>query len=1123
MRTGENRTGGKIGEVSSRKNFLSEYVKTGFSELERAEKITKEILEYFGCDTDGGKHTHEQNDLCTWFLQACSFAADPDSACVVLRDLLEKEQSVQEVLCERVALERFFTLIGASDAFGDFFLRHPECVREVFHSSPLVIPSREEIRAALCDAVTEGRYTGWITAKEKNPGEEIDANSAVQLDALTGFPAWNRLRVRYRTLLAQLMLYDLINTRGAFAEEKEHGFESSQIATDTTTITLPVVDALSGDVRARLQYPRVEEVFRDVSRALADLAQGALEAALLTARASLVNDGGNGLPVPRWMVEQTKLAIIAMGKCGAEELNVVSDVDVLFIAVDLDDEPVAPHAETATQTVFEEGQQSASSEAHEPLRQRINREQLIRTATRIANEAMRAIQDAAEEPPLWQVDPNLRPEGRNGPLVRTLRSYLTYYDKWAETWEFQALLKARAIAGDLSVGEEFVRTVSEKVWQSRYREDFVPSVRRMRERVTEHLSPAEADVHLKLGTGGLRDVEFSVQLLQLVHGSCDTSLRTAGTIAALTALVNAGYVARSDGKALARAYIETRILEHRLQLHNLRRTELFPQDAAAQRRLARASSLAATAEQLKERWSKNKQLISSLHHKIFYAPMLNTISQLESSEISLSEEAVADRLASIGFVDTAGAVRHIRALTSGTSRHATILKNLFPVLLRWFAAGTNPDQGLLAFRRLNEAASNIPWFLRVLRDGFEAAERLTRVLSTSQFTSDLLVSLPEAVAWLEGNEKLQAPKATVIEGEMRAVAKRRDNLEEASEAVRAVHRREILRIALARVVNVFDDDEVAEALDNVHTALLRVLLEQIERLGVPAENPPSLALIAMGRYGGRELGFSSDLDIIAVYDGHGETNGLETAQQRIAQLRNLVSDPRFTVDLDFGLRPEGKNGAFVRTLEGYRSYYEKWSLTWEAQALLRARFVAGDEQLGRAFEQLIAPIRYPEKLGNEQVREIRRLKARMESERLPAGISPKRHVKLGPGGMSDTEWLVQLIQLQHAHSVPELQTVSTIDSIRVAVEQGLLGAKDADALIQAWRFATSLRSAEKLFSGRSSDVLSDKREELAGIADMLGMNAEATGEIEERWFRFARLARQVFEREFYGETVTPIV
>ncbi len=971
-----------------------------------------------------------------------SAAADPDTALKRISEFASQHPRALRGM-DRVKWERFALLVGASPALGSFFTRNPERLEEILLRGGR-LHAADELRAELLLAVGVDRGS---------------ADAAAPTAGLVSVQGARALRIRYRELLAEIALWDLMRTLDRAAPT----------------------------------------VLPDVALALTRLAEAALEAALAVARATLIS-GESGPAVAAERLALTRLAVIALGKCGAEELNVVSDVDVMFVADALEGAPEPGAAGSA-----------------------IDHDAALRIATRLATELMRAIQEPGIEPPLWEVDANLRPEGRQGALVRSLASMQSYYERWAKAWEFQALLKARAVAGDLPLGREFIARVTPLIWASATREDFVGSVQRMRERVTEHIREGELDVQLKLGPGGLRDIEFSVQLLQLVHGQHDESLRVAGTLPALEALAAGGYVARTDGEDLAGDYRRLRVIEHRLQLRDLRRTAIMPRDEPELRVLARATGLARTADELTELWEGIKLQVRNLHLKIFYAPLLGAVAALPEGGVALSGDGARTRLSSVGFADPDGALRHLAALTSGNTRSAQIQRTLLPVLLRWIADGTDPDFGLLAFRRVSEANRDAPWYLRLLRDGSAAAERLAHVLSSSRFTADLLESTPEAVAWLERDELMRPLAAQTLIEEMRSLISRRESAEDAAAAVRTVHRREVLRLALGRMTGVIDDDAVAGGLDAAHTALLDSLLLALRADVEPEERASrealEIALIGMGRYGGGELGFASDIDLIAVYrvpEGFDGADAQRGAERLVAELRRLVGDPRFSVDLDFDLRPEGKNGPIVRSLDSYRAYYERWSVTWEAQALLRARWVAGDEALGSAFEELADEIRYPDEFPEASVREVRRIKARVEAERLPQGADPKRHFKLGPGGLSDVEWLVQLLQLRFAAAHGGMRTVSTLGALEAAEAAGVIDGSSGDQLARAWKLAGALRGAMKLWSGRGSDVLPGSRVDLEGIAGVLGMPHGRTREIEEQWFAVSRRARAVVEREFYG-------
>ncbi|MCX4608265.1 MULTISPECIES: bifunctional [glutamine synthetase] adenylyltransferase/[glutamine synthetase]-adenylyl-L-tyrosine phosphorylase [Streptomyces] len=827
---------------------------------------------------------------------------------------------------------------------------------------------------------------------------------------------------------------------------------------------------------------------------LADLATATLRAALAIAGRAAPDDAA-----------LCRLAVVAMGKCGGHELNYVSDVDVIFVgeAVDGADERKA-----------------------------------LQAATRLASHMMRICSETTVEGSIWPVDANLRPEGRNGPLVRTLSSHLAYYQRWAKTWEFQALLKARPVAGDLGLGEEYVATLAPLVWHAAERENFVADVQKMRRRVVENIPVAEIERELKLGPGGLRDVEFAVQLLQLVHGRADTSLRSGTTLDALKALAAGGYVGRADAVQLDEAYRFLRSMEHRIQLYRLRRTHLVPEDDADLRRIGRSLGLRADpVVELNREWKRHAAVVRRLHEKLFYRPLLDAVAQLAPGESRLSPNAARERLVALGYADPAAALRHLEALASGVSRKAAIQRTLLPVLLGWFADSADPDAGLLNFRKVSDALGKTPWYLRLLRDEGAAAENLARVLSAGRLAPDLLMRAPEAVALLgDGDGGGLEPRGRAhLEQEILAAVRRADGGEQAVTAARGVRRRELFRTAAADIVASYGTeetpavadqgalvDQVGGAVSDLTAATLAGTLRAVVRDRWGDTLPTRFAVIGMGRFGGHELGYGSDADVLFVHEpreGVDEQEASRAANAVVSEMRRLLqvssADPPLLIDAD--LRPEGKSGPLVRTLNSYEAYYRRWSLVWESQALLRAEIVAGDEDLGRRFIELVDPLRYPaEGLGDDAVREIRRLKARMESERMPRGADPTLHTKLGRGGLSDVEWTVQLFQLQHGWVEPGLRTTRTREALGAACAAGLVSGEDAAILDEAWVLATRVRNAVMLVRGRAGDTFPSDGRELAAVGRYLGYGPGHVGDMLEDYRRITRRARAVVEVLFYG-------
>lgn len=1065
------------------------------------------------------------------------WAPSPDIALPSLVRLIEKHPATAERANRGDAEFSMFRLLGSSQALGDFLYRNPHLIDQVLDSHGL--DSEPELIAT--------QEPSTVQAEDIEP--QIDPHDVEETPHIRGYSGTAGgkklddideptapLATAYRTDLLEAVGANPDDERPRASREMtgKDGYTALRVAYRAALTKIALVDVCS---------PDPVELMPTVGRHLADLAAAALEGALAIARTEVAEGLGGGLcsaPARGASVDALDLAIIGMGKCGARELNYISDVDVVYVIA-----PV-PAGELP--------------EGVEPLTE----QDCAQIGTELVHALTKAIMAPAAEPPLWEVDANLRPEGKDGPLVRTVESYVRYYKRWAENWEFQALLKARPIAGSAHLGEKYARAIEPFVWESAARDSFVESVQAMRARVTDNIPAAQLERQIKLGPGGLRDVEFTVQLLQLVHGRTDPAVRTKSTLDSLAALTRASYISRSDTEAFSRDYKKLRLLEHRIQLMHLRRTHLMPDRAGEQRALARSLVPAErmgtlSAEQMLKAWQKLKRNVRSLHERIFFRPLLAAVSTLSRDEVALSDQAAQDRLAALGYRDPRGAMRHIEALTNGVSRRAEIQRHLMPVLLGWFAEGVDADAGLLGFRLVSESLGTTSWYLRMLRDSPAAAERLCQILSSSRYITDLLEDAPTSITWLDKVADLQPLSAGALKAEITSLLSRHEDSADAMRAVRYLRRREILRIAMGDALNLLSVQQVCTGLATVDECTIGAALALAEReeinagerdeKTVPQKNDApqrdsqeatgkkspedeqwnplltEITVIAMGRLGGAENGFGSDADVMFVHrpvEGIDEKEAQAQANRIVNRLMQLIKQPvrpairaERPLEVDADLRPEGKQGALVRSLDSYRAYYERWAETWEFQALLRARPIAGSEDLGRAFVELIDPYRYPREFTVEQAQQVRRMKARVEHERMPHGADRTRQLKLGRGGLSDVEWLVQLIQLQHAHKVEGLRTTSTLDALDAAVQDNLVASEDAEVLRDAWLLATKIRGGNVLRGVRQSDLLPTLRDALEAVARWSGYTPGSARQLEEDYLRVTRNARKVYERLFF--------
>ena len=951
------------------------------------------------------------------------------------------EELRQALIDDDVLRVRLFALFGGSTALGDHLVAHPEEWKLL--AQPL--PSSEEIFQAMLGAVGAEPVEGDPTASIS-----VDCAGTYRA-AVTGAEAKKLLKDAYRTLVMRVAAADLAGTYSAF---KGYGAHHEELG------------------------------YGEVTELLTTIADAALTAALAVGvRAVHGDDDYDG-----------KLAVIAMGKCGARELNYISDVDVIFVAEPADAK-----------------------------------------ATRVASE-MTAVGNAA----FFDVDPNLRPEGKSGALVRTLDSHETYYKRWAETWEFQALLKARPMTGDMELGQAYYDRLRPMVWESSQRDSFVEDVQAMRRRVLSNVPEDMRSRELKLGTGGLRDAEFAVQLLQLVHGRIDDSVQTQNTITSIEALSAGGYIGREDAADLVEAYEFLRLLEHRLQLHRFKRTHTLPADDDAENRrwLALTSGFissptASAVDELDRRLKKERKKITDLHTRLFYRPLLNSIAEMSVGEARLGADAAKARLKALGYTHPDRAFEHLSALAKGTSRKAKLQQILLPTLMAWLGETADPDAGLLNYRKLSEAAVDKAWFLRMLRDEGVVGERLMHILGTSPYAANLIISAPDVVKQLgdgASQPKLLDTAPDRVYKALVAATKRHADPDKAVKVARSLRRAELARIASADLLGFMDVREVCEQLSWVWDAVLEAGIRAEVRADLIArgeEEPLArIAVIGMGRLGGQELGYGSDADVIVVAepaDGVDETEALTWAAKIIDQMRKRLSKPSGDppLEVDLGLRPEGRSGPVVRTIASYERYYKEWGAVWEKQALLRATYVAGDREVGTSFLNAIDPFRYPKGGASEaDIREIRRIKARVDNERLPRGADRATHTKLGRGALSDIEWTVQLLTMMHAHEYGELHNTSTLEVLDFLVTdeaRDIIAASQARTLTEAWLLATEARNALVLVTGKRTDQLPGPGAQLNQVAGAAGYDPHDAQAFLDHYLKLTRRAHGVVEEVFWGE------
>ena len=733
------------------------------------------------------------------------------------------------------------------------------------------------------------------------------------------------------------------------------------------------------------------------------------------------------------------LAAIALGKWGGRELNYSSDVDLLFV-----------HGRSTP----------ADNEAAEAA----------------AGSLVHLLSDPTADGMALRVDTALRPGGRAGALSRSLDATLAYYERGSATWERQAMIKARAAAGDRSLGHAFVTGVLPFVYPEHLEPAAIDDVRRTKVRLEEYIRQRGKELtEVKRGRGGIRDVEFAVQLLQIVHGRRNAALRSPNTLSALQALADEGYVAAADASALAEAYRFLRRLEHRLQIVRDLQTHDLPADPHARTTIARSLGLTDAAV-LQSEYDRTTELVRSIHERLFYRPLLEAFAGPAQPRPGADRVATQELLEGLGFAQPVRSYEVLARLVDPSTRLGKVLAHVLPVMTPAIALAADPDAALMRLERVAEAVGARPGPADALAADPGAARRLAYLVGASRFATDALVSDPERI---------------------RALA---DGVVHADDAPA-----DLVRVVARYAARELSPAETGAAIAAVGERVVREAVDQA------APSVP-LAVIGMGKLGAREPSFASDLDVVFVYEGEG------AAEQRAAieaseRIMRAVRDAGWEIDAD--LRPEGRNGPLARSIAGFLEYWERYAEPWEFQALLRARPVAGDPALGKRFANAAGDLAYPpDGITIDRVLEIRRMRERIERERVRPAEATKFHFKLGYGSLADVQFAVEMLLLRHGGPVPEVRTVSTLQGIEVLAGHRLLEQSVARDLGEAFVFLNDVKCAMEVDRRVHAEAIPPGADEQTSLARRLGYEEYPRQSFMDDYLRITRRARRAMERVF---------
>lgn len=806
----------------------------------------------------------------------------------------------------------------------------------------------------------------------------------------------------------------------------------------------------------------------------------------------------------QWPSGRRELAVIALGKLGGSDLNFSSDIDLLYL--------------------FREEREGADAEHY----------------TRLTTALTQSLAERTDSGFCFRVDLNLRPLGRGGPQVLSLAQALKYYDTQGRTWERSALLKARFIAGDEALGNEFLEAIAPFVWKrqtSRHASTVVASLQEMKGQIDLRGKASTQDV--KLGPGGIREIEFFTNALQLLEGGKNPLVRERVTLKALRRLEQAGQLPAPDAEALEEAYLFLRRVENRLQMLEERQTQDLPADEPALHRLARGLGFGESAAFLTELERHRafvrqafKELLGQLTtEQLPDEPLLALALDLDAP-LTARVNALADR----GFHAPDAALRAIERI-SKVSPAPFVLgpSGMALEALRWLAEllrTPDPDQALMHLADFLAELPEPAGYVALLERHPLARRRLLNVFGQSDFLARTLIRHPGLLDALVQPESQSALKPfETIRQELAQRVTRDAHAEERLTSLRRYKNEEVLRIGLFDIADELSVPQVAEQLTSLADSVLDEVLflaesEVRERYGSPRHGRAveGLLVIGMGKLGGHELGYHSDLDLTFVYsgDGQAETTGgthgkishheyfAKVAQGLLAMLQESGREG-FLYRVDARLRPSGSKGTLVVSEAAFFDHHDRRAQLWERQALIKARGIAGDQSIFKRLEaQVLGPLVYDRALPPDAAVEIDRLRRRMESE-LGKETVEGLDTKVGTGGLVDVEFATQYLQLKFGRTTPAVRTSNTLAAIEALRNAGHLSEAAADTLRDGYLFHRRVENRLRLVHGYSLARLPTRGRALALFARRLRyLSAEGGAAFLQDYQQNAARVRQAY-------------
>ena len=825
-------------------------------------------------------------------------------------------------------------------------------------------------------------------------------------------------------------------------------------------------------------------------RELTALAEASLESAYLYCRRETEQEFGYlNLPGTE---RPNAFVVLGMGKLGGGELNFSSDVDVIFLFENNEGESSGgPKGKAEPRAFFAE----------------------------IGKKIIQAMGKVTEDGFVFRIDLRLRPLGVNGPLVQSVDSAMLYYESWGQCWERAALIKARPVAGDRNLGNRFLKEVEPFVYRRYLDYTTVEELRHMKLRIeNELLSSQDKERNIKLGYGGIREIEFFAQALQLVNGGYEPALRQQNTQRALAELAAHKFISADEMNQLTEAYRFLRQVEHKVQMVQEAHAHSIPEGEEEEKALARRLGYLPRDKrgEREQFWSAKNihgENVRRTFDRLFYGAQKEITQGGQSHAATIwhdldQREVIIRELEKLGFADADKAYENLLAVRDGESfappsaKRLKIMRTLGPALIAEIAKSGAPDQALLNLSRFSHRIGGRSGFLRLLAENPETMRLLITLFAESQFLTELFLNRPELIDTLIRVDltRIDKSKESMLSGLREAIAEQ-DDIEAKLNAIRRSKTEEFIRIGLHDLGGTIDLEPVLEQLSDLADAVvecaLQLTLDELqEKFGIIAQG--RFAVLGMGKMGGRELDYNSDLDLVFVYDADEDASSSGGVQgklpahdfyvrvgQKLITYLSAPTEEGIAYKIDMQLRPSGKAGPLVSSLEAFRDYHRTSSQLWERQSLIKARYVAGDSSLGKVLEKVAADFAYGSGLSKEGVGEIHHLRMRMEREL--AGESDSHfNLKKGRGGIVDIEFLTQMLQLAHGIHHPSLRCRATLKALKALHQQGILKKKEYATLADGYLFLRRLDHRLRLERDQSIDAFERDPGRLDGIARALG-------------------------------------